>query len=207
MSNDSNTVVRLNKHHIKPASEVLARAFDDYPIAEFAFPDVEERETRGPCMYEFTLNYGIHYGEVHATSERLEGVAIWLPPDMVSTTLWRLLRSGALPIMLRFGRGAGTRMAQFGRNIESIHKRNAPFRHWYLWTIGVDPQHQGKGHASTLLRAMFTSIDEEGLPCYLETQKEKNIPMYEHFGFKVVEQFVIPGTNFTNWAMLRHKAT
>jgi len=50
---------------------------------------------------------------------------------------------------------------------------------------------------------MFARIDEEGLPCYLETLNEANVPLYEHFGFRVLEKSIIPETKLTNWAMLR----
>ena len=50
---------------------------------------------------------------------------------------------------------------------------------------------------------MLTRIDEAGLPCYLETLEEQNVPLYEHFGFAVAEESTIPETELTNWAMLR----
>ena len=69
--------------------------------------------------------------------------------------------------------------------------------------IGVDPKFQGKGYASRLIREMLLRIDEEGLPCYLETQKEQNVSIYQHFGFKVIDEFIIPGTTIKAWPMLR----
>jgi ribosomal protein S18 acetylase RimI-like enzyme len=203
MGTDLKDLVKLNKPHVKPAAEVLARAFRDYPIAEFAFPDIEDRARRAPYMHQFVLSYCIQYGEAYATSERFEGIAAWLPPENVAVSMWKLIRSGALQLMLKFGTKSGRRMSMFSRCLESAHKRNAPFPHWYLWNIGVDPQFQGKGYARKLLRPMFARIDKEGVPCYLETQKETNLPLYQHYGFKVVEQFVIPGSEFINWAMLR----
>ena len=203
MSTDLKDLVKLNKSHVKPAAEVLARAFRDYPIAEFAFPDIEDRARRAPYMHQFVLSYCIHYGEAYATSERFEAIAAWVPPENVIVSMWKLIRSGALQVMLKFGTKTGRRMSMFSRYLESVHKRNASFPHWYLWNIGVDPSFQGKGYASKLLRAMFARIDKEGVPCYLETQKETNLPLYQHYGFKVTEQFIVPKTEFTNWAMLR----
>jgi len=94
-------------------------------------------------------------------------------------------------------------MRYLGEYIDTVHKRLAPFEHWFLQTIGVDPQFKGKGYAGRLLRSMLARIDEEGLPCYLETLNEANVSLYEHFGFRVLEKSTIPGTNLTNWAMLR----
>lgn len=84
-----------------------------------------------------------------------------------------------------------------------MHKRLAPFKHWFLQAIGVDPQSKGKGYAGKLLHPMFARIDEEGLPCYLETLDETNVPLYEHFGFRMAEKSAIPETKLTNRAMLR----
>jgi hypothetical protein len=50
---------------------------------------------------------------------------------------------------------------------------------------------------------MLARIDEEGLPCYLETLVERNVLLYKHFGFKVIEKAAIPRTDLTSWAMLR----
>jgi len=88
-----------------------------------------------------------------------------------------------------------------------VHKRLAPFKHWFLQTIGVDPQFQGKGYAGKLIRAMLGRIDKEDLPCYLETLDEKNVWLYEHFGFRVIEKSAIPRTDITVWAMLREKSS
>jgi hypothetical protein len=52
---------------------------------------------------------------------------------------------------------------------------------------------------------MFARIDREGLPCYLETENEKNLPMYQRYGFRVLEESQLPGTETASWAMLREK--
>ncbi len=54
---------------------------------------------------------------------------------------------------------------------------------------------------------MLSYIDEEGLHCYVETDGEKNIAMYQHFDFVVVDEFVVPGTKDTMVAMLRKPKT
>jgi hypothetical protein len=37
---------------------------------------------------------------------------------------------------------------------------------------------------------MLNRLDETGLPCYLETLDEKNVGIYERFGFKLVEKAI-----------------
>ena len=94
-------------------------------------------------------------------------------------------------------------MRRLGEHVDSVHQRLAPFKHWFLQAIGVAPQIQGEGYAGKLLRPMLARMDEEGIPCYLETLEEQNVPLYEHFGFEVIEKSNVPETSLTNWAMLR----
>ena len=50
---------------------------------------------------------------------------------------------------------------------------------------------------------MLSEIDKDGLPCYVETEGKKNVAMYQHFGFEIIDKFNVPNTNDTLTAMLR----
>jgi len=93
-------------------------------------------------------------------------------------------------------------MQPFGRHTDATHERLAPFKHWYLWTLGVDPSFRGQGFSSKLVRPMLDRIQEEELPCYVDTMDEKNVNVYEHFGFELLERSAVPGTDLYNWALL-----
>jgi ribosomal protein S18 acetylase RimI-like enzyme len=204
---DLNHLVRLNTSQIKPAAEMLARAFQDYPLNYYFIPDASERGNKLHYIYEKFIRSGVLYGEVYATSPNLEGVAAWLPSEKVDVMLWRVIRTGTFSLLFRFGKGFISRQLPVGKYISLKHKRHTPFRHWFLQVIGVDPKFQGEGYASTLMKAMLARIDEEHLPCYLDTEDERNVPFYQHFGFKVLEEDIIPATEIRTWAMLREKSS
>ncbi len=203
MGEELSDLLRLDKSHIRPAAGTLVRAFRDYLLLLSSFADEAQRQRVAHYFLRFPLYYGIRYGETYATSPNLEGVAVWIPSDSYPMTFWRVVRSVPLSVMLGFSRAGAARLRHAGDYIDAAHRRLAPSRHWFLQAIGVDPQSQGKGHAGGLLRPMLARIDEEGLPCYLETLEERNVTLYEHFGFDVVEEAAIPKTTLTNWAMLR----
>lgn len=196
-------LIKLKKVHVKPAASMLVRAFQDNPFYAYVYPDAAEMEVRLPYMFELHLLYGLHYGQTYATSSQLEGIAIWLHSAQMSMSFWRLLVSGAFWPSLKMGREAGQRIQRLSGHIGAKQKELVTFPHWYLHTLGVDPKFQGRGYAGKLLRGMLNRIDEENLPCYLETSNESNISMYRHFGFEVVDEIYAPGSTYKLWAMLR----
>jgi len=206
MAAELSGLVRLGGARVGPAAEMLAAAFHDDPLYAYLLPDEAERRRKSRYLHEFFLRYGLAYGEVYATSPGLEGVAVWLPPQRAHPSQWRAMRTGALSLTLKLGRKFISRQVHINNYILPMHKRHAPFRHWYLFHIGVAPDFQGRGYGGALLKAMLARIDGEGLPCYLETQKEKNVAFYRHYGFAVAGRTDIPGTGFSQWAMLREKS-
>jgi len=64
-------------------------------------------------------------------------------------------------------------------------------------------QHIKGGYARILIKAMLNRLDSEKIPCFLETQTEKNVAIYERYGFEVVEKGMVPETTLPHYGMLR----
>ena len=181
---------------------MLSRAFKD--DLKDVFPDPGERRVKAPYVNEFYLLRNYSNSRAFITSPQLEGIAVWMHSDKSKKRpFWRILTSGAIWPAIIVGIKALRKMQAFDQYVERKHKELAPNKHWYLAVLAVDPQHQGKGYASKLLNEKLSCIDEEGLNCYVETEGEKNVSMYQHFGFEVVDEFIVPGTNDKLVAMLR----
>ncbi len=192
MKADSSEPVRLNESQIEPAAETLARAFYDYPVFTYVFPDASEREKELPLLFQSFIQYGIVNGEVYGTSPDLEGVTVWLPPGY----------PGGYLTPPEVNREALDRMTYWGRQVYPVRRRHVPTDHWFLELIGIVPEFQGKGYAGVLLLPMLARIKEEHLPCYLDTELDKNVTLYQHFGFRVAEDMDVPGTGVHSWGML-----
>jgi ribosomal protein S18 acetylase RimI-like enzyme len=67
--------------------------------------------------------------------------------------------------------------------------------HWHIGPIGVRPQLQGRGVGKALLSAFLTTVDEIGVPAFLETDVDRNVELYESFGFVVTSRQDIVGVN------------
>ena len=180
-------------------------AFSKCPIVD---PEESVKETSAK-FHRFTINLGLKYGKVFAPSSKIEGVSIWLPPGYTKISTWKSINSGILTILSISSKSRNERrkfydrIKNYSRYSSDIHKKYAPFPHWYLLSIGIREQYRGKGFASRLLKPLFQEFDHEKVPCYLETHNPENVELYKHFGFKIVDDGKIPGTEKTHWAMLR----
>jgi ribosomal protein S18 acetylase RimI-like enzyme len=203
LNSDLDSLVRLTKPDIERAANVLTRAFQDDALESYFIPDTEVRHKLLPYFFQYRIRFGILYGEVYSTSPEMEGIAIWFPPSKSDMTSWKMMRAGGISLQRKVGKEIISKMTFVNKHVTNIRKQHAPFPHWHLFPMGVDPSHQGKGFASTLLRPMLKRIDTEGLACYLETQNERNVSIYQHFGFKVVHAEVLPDTDIMHWAMIR----
>ena len=84
--------------------------------------------------------------------------------------------------------------------IDGLHPREP---HWYLATLGTVPERQGQGVGAALLQPVLTLADEDGVPAYLESSKERNVPFYARFGFEVVEELHSKVGSPPMWRMWR----
>ena len=78
-------------------------------------------------------------------------------------------------------------------NVWARHDPSEP--HWHVGPVGVHPELQGRGVGKAMLAAFLDMVDHQGLPAYLETDLDRNVRLYEEFGFQVVDQEDISGVN------------
>lgn len=87
--------------------------------------------------------------------------------------------------------------------LEKHRHLHAPTPHYYLAALGVEPEQQGGGIGTALLKPVLNTCDERRIIAYLETATGRNVLLYERNGFAVVEELTLPGTDVHGWLMLR----
>ncbi len=202
------SLICLKRSQVESAAEVLARAFENDLLFKAFFPDGSKRLRQSYHLMYNGIRYCMRYGEVYATSPKLEGIALWqltVPKEeQEQQDKFRGLFLNWLSFRLRVELGKYLEKADsMYKSVLSVHYKLVPLSHWYLYAIGVDPKFQGKGFASRLLTPKLARIDKERLECYLDTNNEKNLGLYEHFGFKMVRRFQILDSEVINWSMVR----
>lgn len=170
---------------LRAIARVLADAFEDSPVTRWIVPGRRLRPTALRAFFGSGARDALGHGRVWVAEDgsRIVGAAVWLPPGSYPMTTRRELRTaipvlGLLPIAPRTLR----RALQYQAAVTRVHPR---VEHWYLVSIGVAAERRGSGLGTRLLAPGLAAADAEGLPCYLETEKERNLPFYARHRFDV----------------------
>jgi GNAT superfamily N-acetyltransferase len=197
------TAVRLAMlDDIPHMAAVLARAFANDPFYAWMAGDAPERAQRMRDGWSGILRHGSARLSHTYTTDDHAGVAMWLPPGHRRAPLLDSLRQ--LPALARLT--GWRRLRSIGDAVAALdehRRRHVPEPHFYLSALGVEPERQGEGIGTALLRPTLDRCDRERIPAYLETAVARNVLLYERLRFDVVEEIDLPGTDIHGWLMLR----
>lgn len=200
---ESRELLKLSDKHIIEASKVFTEAFIDYPLFSYMVEDPSARPRIYPHIFQLMIKHTIKFGEAYATSENMEGIALWLPSERSDISIWSNLTNGGIGLFLKMGLRIAYRSMMFTEFASKLHHEVITSPHIYLFQIGVKKRHRGKGYASKLMRPMMERADGEGQPIFLETHDESNIPIYQRYQFETRRHDKIPGSDVNHWTMIR----
>jgi ribosomal protein S18 acetylase RimI-like enzyme len=175
----------------------MASAFSDDPFVGFLLQNEATRQTVMPLLFKLLFELGLPHGACDVTPG-YEAAALWRPPGAWKTPVWEYLANG-LEAMDIFDFSSARHALRVMNVIENLHPHEP---HWYLQAIGTDPAKHGKGFGGAVMRRQLANADISGLPAYLESSKDTNIPFYQSFGFQVSGEIKLPDGP-TLWPMWR----
>ena len=196
-------VERLSADRAEQAVDVLVDSFFEYPVMRHVIGKVgDEYEGRLRKLMRFFVAARYCRDEpvlVVTEGDRAVATAILTPPFQREPTptlakhreaLWRDL-----------GQGARTRYEALG-DLWKLFDLEEP--HYHLNMIGVRRSHAGSGYGRLLLDAVhelsYGDVDSAGVS--LNTEDESNVPLYEHFGYRVIGHAKAT-EDMNTWVMFR----
>jgi ribosomal protein S18 acetylase RimI-like enzyme len=178
-------IVRLTDSQIPAAAATLAHAFHDDPLMVYAIPDPADRTRLLPEVYARMIRFGVLTGEVYVTAGTVEGVAVWLPPN-VKWTRENIEASGMHETPTLIGNDAYQRYREVVGREWQARERDMTDPCWYLFLLGVEPSRQRQGLGGALMRPILERADTDQIACYLETENERNVAFYRRHSFEVI---------------------
>lgn len=169
--------------------DILVRSFDQDPVANWFVRQDEHRAAGFDAFFGMAVrSLTLPHGEVYTTTD-LAGVALWVPPGA-----WQMGWLRQMQLLPEATRAFGpTGLVRGLRSFAALDARHPRWPHQYGMFIGVDPDAQGRGIGSALMRTVADRCDALGIGAYLEGTSPDNVRLYERFGFRIVEQFALPG--------------
>lgn len=177
----------------------LVRAFDDDAMANYLLRQDARRDDGFNVFFRICLcTMSLPHNQVYTTDDCIGG-ALWHPPGTSDIPLTKQLM--LLPSAIRSAgfRGIGRMMEVFG----ALDKIRPDEGHYYLQVLGVDPDRQGRGLGSALIRPVLALCDREDCGAYLENSKEENKAFYARHGFAVTGEIDFGPEGPKIWPMWR----
>lgn len=162
-------------------ADVVGRAFLDDPMIRWPMaeaPDIQDRVVRF-----FAAVYGpfIDSGNIWEAGDGA-GFANWVPPGGASEALET--DEAFTATLTTLSDDGGARYDVLWTWIEG----RIPGDVWYLDMLAVDPTSQRGGIGTALVRFGLALAADDGADAFLETSVPDNVPYYERFGFRVVDE-------------------
>lgn len=184
-------------------AEAAADAYQDYPLHNWLMNGKYDMKA-SKLLMEISLKTMTKDAVIYADSEEINGFAAWLPFGFTGNKAIPFLLKGGLKLILHSGLGMISRLSAYEKYAMNLKKEYTDHYDWYLFNLSIRKSAQGKGLASKLVRPMMRFCDDERMNAYLETNKESNVGLYQHYGFDLMKAELIPNTPVNHYAMVRY---
>lgn len=193
---------RIKKADLKKCAQTAAQAFIDDESSKFILSSQLNHKT----LYEFYLVvYNALYNKMYmfSESENIDGFIIVSPIKDSELSLWEFICAGGLKLIFSNGLNFVLRSLEYEKNCIKIREKFVSSDDWYIFQFGVSPTKQGMGLGSKIMKPVLNWFDSEKIACYLETQKNVNVDIYNHFGFALKSTDTLPNKDIKQFAMFR----
>ena len=198
---EENGLYMVKKTDFEPLIEMSGRSYEDYPLDVYFWGGKYDPE----CLMQ-TVRVNLYSmfddGIIYADSPELNGLVIVLPPGYTGINTLSFIWNGGFKIIYKQGIRNFIKMVNFESFAMNMRKKYTNNEDWYLYNLCVDKKSKGKKISSKLIKPLINYFKINKKMCYLETNWDRNVPIYEHFGFKVMEKTMVPDSNVEHYAMM-----
>lgn len=163
--------------------DILAKSFDTNQSVNYIVKQDNKRVQRVRSLMDYSFEVCYLFGNVFLSDDK-KACALITYPDKKKTTLKSILLDITLILSAVGVKNIKKTLAREAM-INKLHPKEPMY---YLWFIGVEPEHQNQGIGSILLDDIIEDSEHKQRPIYLETSTIKNLPWYKKFGFHIYNE-------------------
>ncbi|KAJ6562533.1 acyl-CoA N-acyltransferase [Mycena capillaripes] len=167
-------------------------------------PQHAERRAHQTEFLKFVIRNSWSMGEritvviLPGKPDKIVGLTIWRPPGLTNgPSIINALRTGPSSVIANWGEGFLTRLSDLVQFTEPVLREGyaerkiegSPEDAWHLEFAGVDPEFQGKGYMSMLLREGLEHAP--GAVFTVEANGTISRDVYKRYGFELVREVIV----------------
>jgi GNAT superfamily N-acetyltransferase len=201
------TAVALTPEHVEDVTDVMTDAFLDYPLMPWVVGPEGDVAGRIRRLIAFFIKRRVVKGGpmlgVFEDDRLVAAAALTVPVEpapppgitALEIEVWRTL-----------GEDSRQRYQAYADATAKFFIGLGP--HHHLNMIGVLASHKGRGLARPLLEAVqrMSDADANSSGISLTTERERNVTLYQHFGYSVIAQNDVKQAPFCTWGLFRPRS-
>lgn len=199
-SKNQNFIKPLDVSNIEQASLMFGEIYENDPLMIHFFPNVKSRKKNIEALFSYQLR--CRSEQTFQTKDMSFAICVFEDSRKLGEALisWKEITLG-LSLLFQIGLPSLLRLLKFQLFSQSIRQKTMKENHWYLDLFAVEKKCQSKGIGRNFLNNLFKLATAENNQIYLETTNIENERYYRKFGFQVIKQAVIPGTQIPYFCM------
>ncbi len=190
---ESHKLYRVQKEDLPGLRELLTQCFEEDPLYLKLIPDEDTRKRLLPELFECDLTEFFETCEIYADSRELHGILVVsdcreaIHPfhyflaeirALLKTDEYLIKEDKSLKTLWHFMLGRDYLNSSW---TDQLHQQER----LHIIYLAVRPSMQHQGISALLMNEAMDYASKHHMMLSLETHNEKNVALYQHFGFKI----------------------
>lgn len=208
---ESQKLYRVQPEDLEALKRLLTVCFAKDPLYSSLIPEKETRDRLLPELFSCDLTEFFETCEIYADSSELNSILVVSDESepyhvlqycmselkaVIRTDGWLIREDPTLKTFWNFVQG---RDYLNSRWTDQLHQA----RRLHVIYLAVEPKHQHQGLGEFLMNEVISYAEDHRMMISLETHNPANVPIYEHFGFKVYGVLEKPHFDLKQYCMIR----
>lgn len=203
-------MIRINENQIESTARLLVNCFINDPLSIVETKGIENKKIFLEKLFINQLRIWEKKIDVFSLDDKFNSVIVGYEKKNYKSFRIFLLTLMSNSKMLR---DLGTKNIKiYSSNIKNVlkvinlkwQKEFIKGNYYYIKIIAVANENRGKGVFRKLITPTINYCKEHNIPIILESTNPENIPIYQHFGFKLVKTIAIDGIDLRQYCFIKY---
>jgi ribosomal protein S18 acetylase RimI-like enzyme len=181
---------------LAPVARLNGRVFDDDPVIMYMLLEMpkEERLAYLPTYWSILIKSALLNDALITEADGWKAASVVIPPERQVDNVWTLFYAGFLGVLWKMGASGFKRLwSEFSGMTDNAKKigLRGQKRYYYIFSIGTEVEHRGKGLAKAIMREHIRRAQLENVPIWLEATTPNSRKLYLSMGFEEIEEITL----------------